>query len=156
MIQVPRRRLGWRVTAGILAALLSAPARWRTPTETDAGCVSCAPATSRRMFPCATLTSWGYAMSENSCSIVHGRARRRSARLSFRRSLAPAFDLPPLAFFELRYRGPVLRQMIVLFSAPQRGLVHARVQSQHPIGGFRNQATLADVESLRWPTHDLG
>ena len=55
MIQVPRRRLGWRVTAGILAALLSAPARWRTPTETDAGCVSCAPATSRRMFPYATL-----------------------------------------------------------------------------------------------------
>ena len=60
MIQVPRRRLGWRVTAGILAALLSAPARWRTPTETDAGCVSCAPATSRRMFPYATLTSWGF------------------------------------------------------------------------------------------------
>ena len=55
LIQVPRRRLGWRVTAGILAALLSAPARWRTPTETDAGCVSCAPATSRRMFPYATL-----------------------------------------------------------------------------------------------------
>ena len=26
MIPVPRRRLGWRVTAGILAALLSAPA----------------------------------------------------------------------------------------------------------------------------------
>ena len=26
MIQVPRRRLAWRVTAGILAALLSAPA----------------------------------------------------------------------------------------------------------------------------------